>query len=124
MFFIPTFWTLLTLVPYLIYRRVDKKWGGQGKRNAILIVLAINVLFLGFFAFQIYYLHNSYRGLPKNAQGQVDSTPGFPSNICPDRLIIKKDKPTTARWNGKTLEVVKDEQNWVEQNCPGALKHP
>lgn len=92
MFFIPTFWTLLTLVPYFIYKKVNQKWGGMGRRNVILIVLAINLLLLGFFAFQIYVLHHSYRGLGKNEQqgtSQNDQRnqcqPGNPNNgpDCP-----------------------------------------
>lgn len=124
MFFIPTFWTLLTLVPYFIYKKVDQKWGDVGKRNAILITLVVNLLLFGFFVFQIYVLHHSYRGLHKNAERKADSTPRLPSKTCPDRLIIEKDKPTTAYWDGKTLEVASEEQNWVEQNCPGVLQHP
>ncbi|MBI4065081.1 hypothetical protein HY409_01800 [Candidatus Gottesmanbacteria bacterium] len=121
-----TFWIILTLVPYFIYRWVDKKWGGEGRRNAILIVLVINLLLFGFFAFQIYVLHNSYRGLQESRSGQQGnpsgSMPGLPPNTCPERLITERDKQTTAYWNGKTLTVSGEVQNWVEENCPGALE--
>ncbi|MBI4009783.1 MAG: hypothetical protein HY361_01115 [Candidatus Aenigmarchaeota archaeon] len=50
------------VIPYFIYRTVDRKWGTKGRRNAILILTAINILFLGFFAYQIYGLNNSYHG--------------------------------------------------------------
>lgn len=84
----------LTLVPYFIFRAIDKKWGVKGQRKAMLILAAINVLFLGFFAYQIYILHNSYRGLKGNNSGQVTSSddkrltecqPGNPNNApdCP-----------------------------------------
>lgn len=108
-----TAWILLTLVPYFIYKWVDQKWGGVGKRNVILAVFLINSLLFGFFAFQIYVLHNSYRS--------SGSKPGLPLNICPERLIIEKDKPTTAYLNGKILPVSGEVQNWVEKNCPGML---
>lgn len=119
-----TFWILLTLVPYFIYRWVDQKWGGKGIRGAILIVLVINLLIFGFFAFQIYVLHNSYRGLHKNTEQQGVSSKVLPPNTCPDRLITEKDKQTAVYWDGKTLPVSADEQKWVEQNCPGALQTP
>lgn len=114
-----TFWTILTLLPYFVYRAVDRKWGKKGKRSAIIISLAINLLVLGFMAYQIFYLHNSYRGLQRNQQRV--SIPGLPPNTCPDRLTTQKDKPTTAYWNGRTLSVSGVVQNWVEKNCPGAL---
>ncbi|MBI4050242.1 MAG: hypothetical protein HY398_02220, partial [Candidatus Doudnabacteria bacterium] len=122
--FTSTFWVLLTLVPYFIYRWVDKKWGGTGRRNAILIVLLINLFIFGFFAFQNYVLHNSYRGLHRGEgqQGSSESMRVLPPNTCPDRLITEKDKQTAVFWHGKTLLVSADEQKWVEQNCPEALE--
>lgn len=111
-FFTFTFWILLTLVPYFIYRWVDQKWGRRGIKNAILLVLGINILVFSFFAIQIYVLNNSHRGSSKG---------GFPLNICPERLIIEKDKPTTAYLNGKILLVSGEVQNWVEANCPGVI---
>ena len=117
-------WVVFTLVPYFLFRWIEKKWAGKGIRNAILILFSINLLLFGFFAFQIFYLHHSFRGLHKNTQGQVDSTPRLPPKTCPERLTEEKDKPTTAYWNGKTLEVAAEEQKWVEQNCPGVLQRP
>ncbi len=112
-----TFWILLTLVPYFVYRWVDSKWGGQGKRSAILIAASINLLLFSFFAFQIYVLHHSYRGRISSS-----STPTLPPNICPERLVAEKDKQTTAFWDGKILLVSGEVQNWVEENCPEALE--
>ncbi|QQG43189.1 MAG: hypothetical protein HYW45_03235 [Candidatus Daviesbacteria bacterium] len=119
-----TFWVLLTLVPYFIFRWVDKKWGGVGIRNAILVVLVINLLVSGFFAYQIYVLNNSYRGLHKNTGQQGVSPKVLPPNTCPDSLMTEKDKQTAVYWNGKTLPVSAEEQKWVEKNCPGALQNP
>jgi len=120
--FTSTFWTLLTLAPYFIYRWVDRKWGAQGKRNAIQIALVINLLLFGFFAYQIFILHNSFRNLHQG-KGSSGSIRVLPPNTCPDRLITQKDKQTAVYWNGKTLPVSADEQKWVEQNCPGALEN-
>ena len=125
-----TFWILLTLIPYFIFRWVDKKWGGKGIRNAILIILIVNLLIFGFFAFQIYVLHHSYRGShyqnkgQKGSQGISDSMRVLPPNTCPDRLITSKDKQTAVYWNGKTQPVDAEEQKWIEQNCPEALGNP
>lgn len=124
--FTSTFWILLTLVPYFIYRWVDKRWGGVGKRNAILVVLIINVLVLGFFIFQIYYLQNSYRGL-RQGKGQQSSSgviKVLPVNTCPEKLITEKDKQTAVIFNGKIVPVSAEEQKWVEQNCPKVLEQP
>ena len=103
---------------------MDKKWGGRGIRNIILTAFLINLLIFGFFAFQIYVLHNSYRGLHKNTGQQEVSSKVLPPDTCPERLITEKDKPTTVYWNGKTLVVAAEEQKWVEQNCPGVLETP
>lgn len=119
-----TFWVLLTLAPYFIYRRVDQKWGGKGIRNAMLIVLALNILLFSFFYFQIYILHRSYHNLHKNAQGQVDTTPRLPPNTCPEKLVKIEGKPIVAYLKGRALDVAAAEQKWVEANCPGALEHP
>ncbi len=51
---------IFILTPYFIYRTVDRRWGVKGRRNAVLIVAALNILLLGFFAYQIYVLDNSY----------------------------------------------------------------
>jgi len=119
---------ILTLVPFFIYRTVARKWGVVGIRKAILIGVAMNLLLFGFFAFQIYVLHNSYRGLHEGRwvqQGTTsDSTPSLPPNTCPERLITEKDKPTVVYWKGKTLPISADEQKWVEENCPGTLQNP
>lgn len=123
-FFTSTFWVLLTLVPYFIYRWVDQKWGGVGKGNTILVTATINTLLFLFFAYQIFYLHNSYRGLHKNTGQQGVLSKVLPPNTCPERLITEKDKPTVIYWNGKTFPVAAEEQNWVEANCPGALEQP
>ena len=56
-------WGVLALVPYFSYKAIERKWGKKGVRNAILIVLAINLLLFAFFAYQIFYLGNSYYGL-------------------------------------------------------------
>lgn len=122
--FTSTAWILLTLVPYFIYRWVDKKWAGVGKRNVILVTAAINISLFLFFAYQIFYLHNSYRGLHKNTGQQGVSSRVLPPNTCPERLITKKDKPTVIYWNGKTFPVAAEEQNWVEANCPGVIEQP
>ncbi len=123
MVFIPTFWTILTLTPYFIYRWADHTWGVKGKRNATLVTLAINLFILGFFAYQIFYLHNSYRGVRLDTGQEVSSDSGLPLNTCPERLITEKDKQTTAYWDGKILPVSGEAQNWVEENCPGVLEN-
>lgn len=122
--FTSTAWILLTLVPYFIYRWVDSKWGVRGKRNAILIAFLINLLLLSLFAYQIFYLHNSYRGLQKNTEQNKQRQGGLPPNTCPERLVTEKDKQTTAYLGGKILSVSGEVQEWVEQNCPGALESP
>lgn len=53
---------IFLLVPYFMYRAVDRKWGAKGRRNAILIVVGLNILIFAFFVLQIYGLHNSYSG--------------------------------------------------------------
>jgi len=58
---------------------------------------------------------------PVTSQSQsLDS--GLPLNTCPERLIVEKDKQTTAYWDGKIWPVSAEVQNWVEKNCPGALE--
>ncbi|MBI2613276.1 MAG: hypothetical protein HYW62_00670 [Candidatus Levybacteria bacterium] len=122
--FTSTFWVLLTLAPYFVFRWVDKKWERVGRKNIILIMFLINLLLFGFFAYQIYVLHNSYRGFHKDKgqQGSSDSVRVLPPNTCPDRLITKKGKQTVIYWDERTLPVSADEQKWVEQNCPGAIE--
>lgn len=121
--FTSTFWVLLTLVPYFIYRWVDKKWGRRGIKNVILLVLGINILVFSFFAIQIYVLNNSHRGLNQGGN-KSDSIPGLPPDTCPQRLVTEKDKPTIAYLDGKVLPVSGEVQNWVEANCPGVLEKP
>lgn len=111
------FWGLLVLGPYFLYRWIDKKWGIRGILKSMLILFLINLVLLIFFAYQIFYLHNSHRSLPKDAQR-------LPPNTCPEKLTTEKDKPTMAYWNGQAFEVGQKQQLWIEQNCPGALGHP
>lgn len=67
-------WGVFTLVPYFIYKAVDRRWAEKGRRGAILITLAINLLLLGFFAYQIFYLHHSFRNFNRPESGQTPST--------------------------------------------------
>lgn len=113
--FTATFWILLTLVPYFAYRWVDRRWGRQGKRNIIMIIAVINLLLFGFFAYQIFILHNSYRS-------SSGSGPAIPAKTCPERLVIEKGKQAMAEWEGKILPLSGEVQNWIEKNCSGALE--
>lgn len=114
---------ILTLVPFFIYRAVASRWGAGGIRKAILIGVVINLLLLGFFAFQIYVLGNSHRGLPESRWGEQSTSSvsqhSLPPNNCPERLIEKKDRQTTVYLNGKTFLLTDEDQKWVEANCPG-----
>lgn len=65
---------VFAVVPFLIYRAVGRRWGGKGRRNAIIIAAAINVLLLVFFAYQIYGLNNSYRYEPSSQGSLVRSS--------------------------------------------------
>ncbi len=110
-----TFWIVLTLVPYFIYRAIDNKLGEKGKRNAILITILINILLLGFFTYQIFYLHNSYNQ-------QV-----LPANTCPDKLveIVRETSETSITviyWKGRTYQSSAEIYNFVEKNCPGVIE--
>lgn len=106
---------LLVLVfPYTVFQTIRRRWGMQSSIILVLILLALNVLGL---IFTYYQMIKTDRW-----KQQSDSTKLLPPNTCPDRLIIEKDKPTTAYWNGKILEVASEEQNWVEKNCPEALQ--
>lgn len=68
-FFI-TVWGVISLVPYFLYRKIDRKWGARGRWIAVSIVLILNILFTGFFAYQIYVRHNSHRGYPREQSSQ------------------------------------------------------
>lgn len=119
---------ILTLVPFFIYKAVAHRWGAGGIRKAIWIGVAINLLLLGFFTFQIYVLQNSRRGLPES-RWEEQSTSSvsehkLPPNTCPERLIEKKDKQTTVYLYGKTFLLTDEDQKWVEVNCPAVLKQP
>lgn len=91
--FMPTFWTLFTLLPYFIYKKVAQREGVRGIRKALLGAFFINLLLFGFFAFQIYILHNSHRypqrpGQPQTSQSDqrnFQCRPGSPNNPpdCP-----------------------------------------
>lgn len=116
-------WGILALLPYFIYRWIDKKWGGKGIWKAMLILFLVNLIIFIFMAYQILVLHHIF-GLHQNTEGQKVTTPRLPSKTCPDKLIEAEGKHTKAYWNGKTLEVAGDEQKWVEANCPGVLEKP
>lgn len=78
----PSIWVFIgvgvfLLVPYFIYRAVDRKWVKRGRRSAILIATGLNLLLLAFFAYQIFVLHNShrsYRQQPDQNSGQIQET--------------------------------------------------
>lgn len=86
--------SVLTLAPYFTFRAIDKKWGVKGQRTAMLILVVINVLFLVFFAYQIFYLHNSHRGLPNSNSSQQISPEDKRFNQCqPGSLNNPPDCP-------------------------------
>ncbi len=78
-------WTLIgvgffVLTPYFIYRNVDRTWGAKGRWNTILILAVINILFLGFFAYQIYGLDNSYYGYTSHG-GLIRNESSYDQNL-------------------------------------------
>ncbi|EKD84695.1 MAG: hypothetical protein ACD_38C00171G0005 [uncultured bacterium] len=111
---------LVLVLPYLIFQKIRSKWALRGILVSLLIILLLIAAGLIF----IYYTM-VIRGLwpwrPVTSQSQsLDS--GLPLNTCPERLIVEKDKQTTAYWDGKIWPVSAEVQNWVEKNCPGALE--
>lgn len=83
-------WGVFTLVPYFLYRWIEGKWAETGIKMGILVIAFLNLLLLGFFAFQIYVLHNSHRhlqpqGASRDDQRTTQCRPGDPNNPpdCP-----------------------------------------
>lgn len=107
-----TVWGILSLVPYSLFRQIDRRWGVRGRQVAIAVVLLLNVLSLGFFAYQKYVV------------GLVNyEASGLPIGICPDRLVDQVGQPTVAYLNGLTIiKLEPGAHDWIQTHCPGVLE--
>lgn len=84
-------WGILALLPYFIYRWIDKKWGGKGIWKAMLILFLVNLIIFIFMAYQILVLHHIFGLHPTGQQGTSQNDqrnncqPGNPNNgpDCP-----------------------------------------
>lgn len=114
---------LVLVLPFGIFQVIRRRWGERGTTVAVIVVLLVNVLGLGFTYFHMVKTGwwQKYRSGSTGRQNQSNSVPLLPPNTCPDRLVTEKDKQTVVYWNGKTLQVAAEEQQWVEQNCPASL---
>ena len=100
--------TVLIVIPGIIYRAIGRKWGERGQRNAILVLVIINLLLLSFFAYEIYGAHNSYRNYPAS-QGslpQSGSVVGVGGTCNPLNNKVRIDNQTVlicAEQNGRLV---------------------
>jgi len=111
---------LVLVLPYLIFQKIRAKWAMRGVLFSLLILFLLSAAGL-IFTYYTMVKRGLWPWRPVTSQDQtLDS--GLPPNTCPERLIVEKDKQTTADWNGKTLPVSAEVQNWIEENCPGVLE--
>lgn len=104
---------LISVIPQIIYQNISGRWGGRGRMAAIVVVILLNFVSIGFLGYQKYVLK------------RVNYTKiGLPVGICPDRLIDEEGKPAIADWHGRTFtRVGKGAYEWVQANCPGTIEH-
>ena len=111
---------MIQFKPYLIFQKIRAKWAMRGVLFSLLILFLLSAAGL-IFTYYTMVKRGLWPWRPVTSQDQtLDS--GLPPNTCPERLIVEKDKQTTADWNGKTLPVSAEVQNWIEENCPGVLE--
>lgn len=103
---------LISVIPQTIYQNISRRWESRGRTIAIGVVIGLNLVSLGFFAYQKYVL------------GRVNhSKTGFPIGTCPDRLVDQKDQPALAYLKGQAFpRVGKEAYDWIQANCPGAIE--
>lgn len=104
---------LISVIPQTIYQKIIRQWGRRGIIIAIVVVVLLNILSVGFFAYQKYVLKRvNY------------SRTGLPVGVCPDRLVDEEGKPSIAYWQGTSYNrLQKGAFEWVSINCPGVLEH-
>src|SRR3990172_4377392 len=104
---------LVLVLPYIIFQKIRSKWVMRGVGASLIILLLLNTAGL-VFTYSTMVKRGLWPWRPVTSQrGSQDS--GLPPNICPQRLIVEKDKQTTAYWGGKTFSVSADVHNWVEE---------
>ncbi|MBI4029986.1 hypothetical protein HY373_02280 [Candidatus Berkelbacteria bacterium] len=121
-------YSVILLAPYGLFQIMRRKWGTR----AIAIVIVGFVLLNVIGNFYTYYKLKQL-GLwpwhpvtsPNQSDNQSSSSQGapiLPANTCPDKLVEKKDQPTIAHLNNVEMLVTPKIDNWVRENCPGALQ--
>jgi len=111
---------LVLVLPYLIFQKIRSKWSMHAVLISLIILFLLNTAGL-IFTYYTMVKRGLWPWRPVTSQGKSQNL-GLPPNTCPKRLIVEKDKQTTAYWNGKTLPVSAEVQNWIEENCPGVLE--
>lgn len=104
-------WTLLTVLPYLIFKLVYKSWRTTGVWVLIVFMLLLNIASYFFFRYEMYVLKNVQPGF----LGESFDT--LPDMTCPDQVVMDKGKPFAYK-NGKGV-FIKDQNNvdWIKANC-------
>lgn len=103
---------MISVIPQTIYQNISRRWESRGRTIAIGVVITLNLVSLGFFAYQKYVLK------------QVNySRTGWPAGICPDRVVDKVGQPSIAYSQGQTFtRLGKGAHEWIGANCPGVIE--
>lgn len=104
---------LISVIPQTIYQNISRRWGSRGRSVVIVVVLLLNLLSVGFLAYQKYVLKRvNYSKI------------GLPVGVCPVRLVDEEGKPAIADWQGRTFTRVGQEAyDWIRANCSGVIEH-
>lgn len=109
-------WTLLTILPYVIFSVVNRAWKTRGVISLIILMVVLNIVSYFFFRYEIYVLGNIQPGFLSS------NTDILGDGVCPDKLV--NDNGKQFAYKGGKGFFIKDQvqSEWIFKNCPNIQK--
>lgn len=108
--FLIAIWTVLYLLPFMIFSAADRRWGSAGRNTVIIVILAINILAVLFFAYE------RSKNPVDESKASIDDRV-FPEKSCPDQMLLNNG-PVMVYSNGKEFTIKDGSLDWIKANCP------
>lgn len=109
-------WSLMVIVPFIIYQLVNNSWKLKGIKVLIVVMILLNIASYFFFLYERDVLHNI---LPTENNNQKSyNIQNLPANTCPDNFVIENGNRLVVKDRIKYKIADPEAAGWIQNNCP------